>query len=310
MILTECPVCHKKPAYAGNTPYCPSCGWNRASAISSLQMSLNSLPLAVLGFGGMAAFVWWGMKFKNAPQLMIFFVIPVLGVPLNFFFARRKLAKLRVMSGAPPSAAIPPIPSNFGPAVLAAASANPSFPLNPQDEALLHAPAPRQLRISKGGRISLWVTAFVLSAFTVPMAIGLYRQLSLTGSLSTVRGLGWAIALEAIVALAAFGAWRGQKRECDLLEHGEVVMGRVTRQWLDDKRNSWIDYEFTDFLGTSHRGGATDRTSKLFAGMPLIVFYDRDNPKRQIAYCSTLHEVILPFAPVAAPAPDELLAKR
>ena len=310
MILAECPVCHKKPAFAGNTPYCPACGWNRTSAISSLQMSLNSLPLAILGFGGMAAFLWWGMKFKNAPQLMIFFALPALAVPLNFFFAKRKLSKLRAVSAAPYSAAIPSIPSNWGRVVPNAAPENLSFHVSPQDEALLRTPAPRQIRISKGGRITLWVAAFGLSVFTVPMGISVYRQLALTGSLSNIRGLGWGIAIEAIVALAAFGIWRGQKRECDLLAHGETVMGRVTRQWSDDKRNSWIEYEFTDFLGSSHRGAATDQSSKLFAGMPVVVFYDRDNPKRQIAYCSTLHEVVLPFLPAAAPVPEELLAKR
>ena len=272
-------------------------------------MSQNSLLIAILGFGGMVAFVWWGMKFKNAPQLMIFFALPALVIPLNFFFAKRKLAKLRAMSGAQQAAPNPPIPSNFEPAVLYPAVDNPSLPVGAQDEALLRTPAPRRIRISKRGRITLWVAAFGLLAFTVPMGAGLYKQLSLTGSLSNVRGLGWAIAIEAIVALAAFGIWRGQKRECDLLEHGETVMGRVTREWTDDKRNSWIEYEFTDFFGSSHKGSATDQSSKLFTGMPVVVFYDRDNPKRQIAYCSTLHEVMLPFAPTATPA-EELFARR
>lgn len=273
-------------------------------------MSLNSLPIAIVGFAGMAAFIWWGMKFKNAPQLMIFFALPAIAVPLNFFFAKRKLAKLRAMPSESQSAQVSSIPSNFPPAALHATPENPSFPATPLDEALLRTPAPRRIRVSKGGRITLWVAAFGLLAFTVPMGANLYQQLASTGSLSSIRGLGWAIAIEAIVALAAFGIWRSQKRECDLLEHGETVMGHVTRQWSDDKRNSWIDYEFTDFLGASHKGAATDSTSKLFSGMPVVIFYDRDNPKRQIAYCSTLHEVVLPFAPVAETAPEELLAKR
>jgi hypothetical protein len=27
--------------------------------------------------------------------------------------------------------------------------------------------------------------------------------------------------------------------------------------------------------------------------MPLVVFYDRNDPNRQIAYCSTLHLVVM-----------------
>ena len=76
---------------------------------------------------------------------------------------------------------------------------------------------------------------------------------------------------------------------------------------MDNKNNSSVEYEFTDFLGSSHRGSCFDRTNQLFSGSSLVIFYDRDNPKRQIAYCSTLHEVILPS--IAAPATEELLTR-
>lgn len=146
-----------------------------------------------------------------------------------------------------------------------------------------------------------------LLIFFVPFVASVYRQWALYHSFSNVTGLGWGIAIESLVALAAFGIWRGQVRECDLLEHGEAAMGRVLRQSTDNKRNSSIEYEFTDFLGSSHRGNAFDRTNQLSSGMPMVVFYDRDNPKRQIAYCSTLHEVILPST--AAPTREELLTR-
>jgi hypothetical protein len=293
MPLLECPVCHQKPAYAGNTAYCPHCGWNRDFAISGMKMSIKAVPIAIFMFGAMAAFMYWGMKFNRAPQLLLFILFPVAFIPLNYYLLKRKVAKLKAMQFV---AGSQPIPSNFGATLNTASSPSSAaaFAPSPQNAALLRTAVPRRIRTSKQGRITLWVAALGLSLFVVPSAAGIYRQWVLYHSFSNVRGLGWGIAIECIVALAAFGIWRGQVREIDLLEHGEVVMGRVVRQWADDKRNSWIEYEFTDFLGSSHRGSANDRTDHLFSGMPLVVFYDRDNPKRQIAYCSTLHEVILP----------------
>lgn len=256
-------------------------------------------------FAGVAAFMFWGMGFKRTPMLMIFWLVPGLGIVSNFVYLKRQMAKLKAMPS-PSQSAI--VHSNFNLLAENAPSRSQTFPSSTRDEALLRMPAPRQIRISKGGRITIWVAALGLMAFVVPFVAGVYKQWTLYHSFSNVRGLGWGIALECVVAFAAYGIWRGQVREGDLLEHGEVVMGRVLRQWTDNKRNSTIEYEFTDFLGSSHRRSTLDRTNQLFSGMPLVVFYDRDNPKRQIAYCSTLHEVILPAT--VATAPQELLAKR
>lgn len=259
-------------------------------------------------FGGFIAFLYWGLKLYRMPALMIFPCFPALAIPLNYLLLRKKLANLKAM---PASGQPSPVPSNFHPMAGDTSSGMQTFPASARDEALVRTPAPRQIRISKSGRVVMWVAALGLSLFVVPFAASVYRQWALYHSFSNVRGLGWGIALETIVALAAFGIWRGQVRECDLLEHGEVVMGRVLRQWKDDKNNSWVEYEFADFLGSSHKGSANDRTNQLFSGMSLVVFYDRDNPKRQVAYCSTLHEVIVPsYSAPAAPSAQELIRKR
>jgi hypothetical protein len=305
MPLAECPVCHKKPAYAGNTAYCPNCGWNRESAISAMRMSMNSLAIGLAMFCAFAAFMYWGMGFKKTPMLMIFLIVPALAIPFNFLYVRRKLTKLKAM---PPSSPHPAAHSTFNLVPENTPTATQMFPANWRDEALLRTPPPRQIRVSKSGRLVMGITLVGLSVFFIPFAISIYNHWTAYHSFANVQGLGWGIAMEVLVALAAYGIWRGQTRECDLLEHGEVVMGRVLRQWTDSKRNSSIDYEFTDFLGSSHKEGAFDRTNQLVSGMPLVVFYDRDNPKRQIAYCTTLHEVILP--PAFASAPEELIAKQ
>jgi hypothetical protein len=259
-------------------------------------------------FGGFIAFLYWGLKLYRTPMIMIFPCFPALAIPLNFFFLKKKLAQLKAM---PASRQPSPVPSNFDPVTNQAPSRMHTFPASARDEALVRTPAPRQIRVSRSGRLVMWAAALGLSLFVVPFAASAYGQWTLYHSFSNVRGLGWGIAMEAIVALAAFGIWRGQVRECDLLEHGEVVMGRVLRQWMDDKNNPWVEYEFTDFLGSLHKGSANDRTNQLFPGMSLVVFYDRDNPKHQVAYCSTLHEVIVPsYSALAAPSAQELIGKR
>jgi hypothetical protein len=303
MIPSECPVCHKKPALAGNTAYCPSCGWNRDPAISALKMSVNSLPIAVFMFVGMAAFGYWGMKFKNTPGLMLFFLMPALFLPWNYFSAKRKIAELQSLAvtaqpaGAPATSfgmmASNAPATNFDTMASGAPAVRATFPVSTDAQALLRVPVPRRIRMAKRGRISLWVAAFGLSLFVVPFAANVYWQWSLNHSFSNVQGLGWGIGLECVVVLAAFGIWKGQTRESDLLERGDVVMGRVTRQWTD-KGNSNIQYEFTDFMGQQHSGWCQDYTNKLFTDMPVAVFYDRDKPTRQIAACGTLHEVVIP----------------
>jgi hypothetical protein len=70
-----------------------------------------------------------------------------------------------------------------------------------------------------------------------------------------------------------------------------VALAKVTRQW-SDRNSSSIECEFKDFSGQVHKMIAADNTRKLFESMAVPVFYDRENPTRQIAYCATLHEIV------------------
>jgi hypothetical protein len=294
MLPAECPVCQQKPAYAGNTVYCPHCGWNRDSAISALRMSLNAVPFGIVMFGGVMAWMYWGFRFNRTPILMVFWAFPALGILWNYIYLKRKLATLQAMPATTPVHAAAAVHafnaiSSNAPQPDTANTFSPSA----RDEALLRLPVPRQVRMSKSGRLVMGVSCFGLLLFVVPFAAGTYKQWTLYHSFAHVSGLGWGIALEVIVVLAAYGIWRGQVRETDLLEHGDAVIGRVLNQWTDNKSNSTVQFEFTDFLGKSHKGSAMDRTNQLFSGMPLVVFYDRNDPNRQIAYCSTLHLVVM-----------------
>ena len=172
-------------------------------------------------------------------------------------------------------------------------AADPVLEPSPQQKALLRTSRPREIRMSRRGRFRLSVALLGVLGFAAIFALHLYTIWARKLSFRVFTPGDWVIA--AIVALLLFfpyTMWRSQVRECDLLENGEVTLGTVVRQWKGDKSSSSIEYEFKDLQGATPRGIAFDYTEQLFEGMPVAVFYDRENPKRQIAACATYHEVV------------------
>jgi hypothetical protein len=86
--------------------------------------------------------------------------------------------------------------------------------------------------------------------------------------------------------------WRSQTKERDRLENGEVVLGRVLKQW-GDRNSSSTQCELSDFEWHTHQQIGFDYTKSLYARMTVLVFYDLDNPQRRVAYCLSLHEVVI-----------------
>jgi hypothetical protein len=82
-------------------------------------------------------------------------------------------------------------------------------------------------------------------------------------------------------------------RERELLGEGEVVMGRVTKQWTARNGNG-IQYEFTTPSGETISRMTTDFARQLMDGMSVPVFYDALDPKKQVALCAAFYEVVLP----------------
>jgi hypothetical protein len=147
--------------------------------------------------------------------------------------------------------------------------------------------------MSTRGRFSLSIALFGVLSFAAIFGLHLYTVWARKLSSAAFSTGDWVIA--AIVAFLLFlpyTMWRAQVRECDLLENGEVALATVLRQWKGDKSSSSVEYEFKDFQGQTRKGMGFDYTHRLFEGMPVAVFYDRDNPQRQIPACATYHEVV------------------
>jgi hypothetical protein len=137
------------------------------------------------------------------------------------------------------------------------------------------------------------VALFEVLGFAAIFGLHLYTVWARKLSFAVFTPGDWLIAaIVALLLLLPYTMWRSQVRECDLLKNGEVALATVVRQWKGDKGSPSIQYEFKDFQGETRSGAGFDYSEKLFEGMPVAVFYDRDNPQRQIPVCATYHEII------------------
>jgi hypothetical protein len=292
MVAPPCPLCHGATRIAGNKPYCPSCGWNREAALADVRGTLFFLPVGIFLFGGFIFFMVRFWHFHNPYQIGIFIIFPAIGILINYLVSKRSLARLQAFPA--PTMRAAAVPQNsFAPT--AAVAANSSVVVEPsvQQQALLRTSRPREIRMSNRGRFSLSVALLGVLGFAAIFGMHLYTVWARKLSFSVFTTGDWVIA--AIVAFMLFlpyTMWRSQVRECDLLENGDVALATVLRQWKGDKSSSSVEYEFKDFQGQTRKGMGFDYTEKLFEGMRVAVFYDRDDPKRQIPACATYHEVV------------------
>lgn len=293
MVAPPCPLCHGATRFAGNKPYCPSCGWNRDVALADVRGTLVILPFGIFLMGGFVFFMIHFWHFRNPYQIAIFTVFPAIGILINYIVSRRSLATLQSLPAPTMRAATVPYNSFASSAAIAEKSSGAAIEPSAQQQALLRTSRPREIRMSTRGRFSLSVAFVGVMGFAAIFGVHLYTIWQRKLSVAAFTPGDWVIAaIVALMLLLPYAMWRSQVRECDLLENGELALATVVRQWRGDKGSSSVEYEFKDFQGETRKGMGFDYTEKLFEGMPVAVFYDRDDPKRQIAACSTLHEVV------------------
>jgi hypothetical protein len=255
-----------------------------------------SIPLVIAMFAGFLFFSIRFLHVRNKYQIAIFFIVPIVGILANFLSARWMIAKLQALPARGTiGAAVSGDAANGTAGEKQGMSGGQFFDAeaNAQYQGLLRTSPPRQVRMAKRGQFGIALAGITVLIFATGFGVHLYGVWARTLSFSTFGKEDWVVfVLTALILLLPYGIWRGQVKETELLEKGEITLAKVTRQWTDE-HGSQINYEFKDFQGGDHRQMAHDYTTKLYAGMSVPVFYDRDNPKRQVAYCATLHEVVL-----------------
>lgn len=163
-----------------------------------------------------------------------------------------------------------------------------------QYDFLVWLPPPRPVRLGFRGKIMLTVVllvVFFLDAFLLWSLYGLWYG---AHSFADFHGPQIFLAcLAALIACVPFFVRRGIVRHKNLMENGAVAMARVTGQ-RNLKSNSIITYEFEDGNGKAISESGPDLTRSLCEGMTVPVFYDAENPKRQVAACASFFEIVNP----------------
>lgn len=163
-----------------------------------------------------------------------------------------------------------------------------------QFRTLLELPRPRPVRLSARGKSSLIVLAAGLLLLVIILT--LMASLPEAGTRRSIAPgrmiLVYAVPL-GLVAVLGLLMRRGLAREKELLAEGELTLGRVTRQWRCRNGNG-IRYEFTPAGGQSISRSCTDYSRQFSEGMAVPVFYQTDQPSRQIAACGSFYEIAAP----------------
>ncbi|MFZ0882062.1 MAG: DUF3592 domain-containing protein [Candidatus Acidiferrales bacterium] len=268
-------------------------------ALTTARSSLSMLPVGAVMMFGLFFFVIHFKRLRSPMQIAFFYAVPAIGITVNYIVAKRAMRRLEalpapVMRAEATEAFRAPGADVFASGGMSAGGGpDTAFEPSEQDKALLRTSRPREIQMATRGKLSVAATALVVATFGTALGMHLYGEWARTLSFATFHGKDWGMVAGFIfLLLLPVGMWRSQVRECDLLENGEVAMGKIVRQWRNDKSNSSVVYEFSDYQGQTHQGTGFDYSGKLYEGMSVPVFYDRDNPKRQIAYCATMHEIV------------------
>jgi hypothetical protein len=289
----ECPVCHARVLLANGQPYCAKCGWNHVVAVTQLRSTLKTFPVSGLMFLAFGYFVIFRhLRHVNPNAALLVLAFPAAMIVLAYFLSRRRLNQLESLPN-------PVAPPRLSSAVEAGATASNTAQIagnlepSAKDQALLRTSRPREIQMSARGKFGIAMAVLFALGIATAIGIHLYTLWIPKQSFARFATSDWiTLGVGFLLALVPYGVWRGQVKECDLLENGEVVLGKVTRQWNDNKSGPSIECNFADYQGQSHTLIAFDNSNSLYVGMPVPVFYDRDNPKRALAACASLHKVI------------------
>lgn len=165
----------------------------------------------------------------------------------------------------------------------------------PYDEiarALAGLPRPRRIRMSRRGKSTVVLVAVVLIVSMGIFIAGLAAKSSAQSNAGPSQTLPFALPIVFILVIVPL-MLRQITRQRPLLTEGEIATARVTKRRAA-RHGPTIQYEFRTPLGEPFSRGASDGSGRLSAGMSVPVFYDPQNPKRQLALCASFYQVILP----------------
>jgi hypothetical protein len=146
--------------------------------------------------------------------------------------------------------------------------------------------------MSRQGKMNTAIISISLLVFAAALvAIVMIKPVSGTGT-APPRPFVFVLPL-GLVAVIAFVMQRSLAQQRWLLAEGELAMARVTKQWAA-RNGHGIHYEFTAPTGETFSRMTTDSARRLLVGMTVPIFYDSEEPKKQVAACAAFYEVVMP----------------
>lgn len=166
----------------------------------------------------------------------------------------------------------------------------------PYDEiarAIAELPRPRRVRMSRRGKLTaVMVTAILLASMGLFVS-GLAAKTAAAqrnGGRQQFLPFALPILFILIIVPVMLLTVAGQN---SLLADGEIATARVTKRWAA-RHGPKIRYEFNTPLGEHFSRSASDGPGQLQVGMTVPVFYDSQKPKKQVALCASLYEIVMP----------------
>jgi hypothetical protein len=278
----ECPDCHLPAASALGKMFCPHCGWNREAAEKHSRLLLRLLPVLVIVFDApLIAYIFFGhAEMPSLAALGALAIVPAILVVL--------VVRGKVRIGSSGTSAAPSVKTE---AAETSSNAAPGGAITGEYRALTKLPRPRPVRMSRQGRMNAAIIVISLLCFAAALvAVVVIKPVS-GGGVTPPRAVVFALPF-ALVAVIAFVMRRSLVQQRWLLAQGEIAMARVTKQWIS-RNGHGIRYEFTAPNGETFSRMTTDNARQLLAGMDVPVFYDPDEPKKQVALCASFYEVVM-----------------
>jgi hypothetical protein len=288
MPTIACPQCHSPAAMAGGKAYCTSCHWNLDIATAATLKMYRRLRW--MGLLWLAIIVLFSFGEDN---IIVKIVPPVILFALFAYGWRKLRSDLRRLEAIRAGVAVPP-PNPAAAEAEQSAAVMQSEIAEREAHVLFSLPPPRVVRMRKRGKIGFAVVFLVFGGLAIFILV-LLRTVG-KGDSATPVIPGFTATMSALVAfslLLPILIFRSTLKQKKLMINGQFALARITGQWTMRNSNG-ITYTFTDAAGRVFNCRGNDPSRVFFEGMTVPVFYNPENPKKQVAACCSAYEVVLP----------------
>jgi len=273
---------------AGGKAYCPSCHWNLDVA--------NAATLKMYRRLGWMGLLWLAILvlFSLGEDNIIVKIVPPIILFALFAYGWRKLrSDLRRLKAIRAGVAVPP-PNVAAAEAQQSAAVMQSEIAEREAHVLFSLPPPRAVRMRKRGKIGFAVVFIMFGGLAIFILVLLRTVGKGDNAPPVVPGFtGTMLALVAFSLLLPILIFRSTLKQKKLMINGQFALARITGQWAMRNSNG-ISYTFTDASGRVFNCRGNDPSRAFFEGMTVPVFYNPENPKKQVAACCSAYEVILP----------------